>query len=142
MTLADLQINFRSETAIYTQIVEHVQTQVVSGALKPGDQLPTVRQLAAELRVNFNTVARAYRILDDLGLISTQQGRGTYIWEPSGAAEVAEHRRRTLEQITRHYLNDTVSMGFTVDEIKAEVEQGLNRIAGQTTETHEAKEIE
>lgn len=135
MPLTGLQVNFRSETAIYTQIVEQVQKQVVSGALKPGDQLPTVRQLAAELRVNFNTVARAYRILDDLGLISTQQGRGTYIWEPGSGEEVEMHRQKTLQQITRHYLTDATAMGFTVDEIRTEFEQELNRTTGKTSET-------
>jgi len=142
MPLTGLQVNFRSETAIYTQIVEQVQMQVVNGALKPGDQLPTVRQLAAELRVNFNTVARAYRILDDLGLISTQQGRGTYIWEPGSAEEVTERRQKTLEQITRHYLTDATSMGFTVDEIRAEFEQELKRTTVKTTESYPIKENE
>ncbi|HEY4692084.1 MAG TPA: GntR family transcriptional regulator [Bellilinea sp.] len=142
MPLTGLQVNFRSETAIYTQIVEQVQMQVVNGALKPGDQLPTVRQLAAELRVNFNTVARAYRILDDLGLISTQQGRGTYIWEPGSAEEVTERRQKTLEQITRHYLTDATSMGFTVDEILAEFEQELKRTTVKTTESYPIKENE
>ena len=142
MPLTGLQVNFRSETAIYTQIVEQVQMQVVNGALKPGDQLPTVRQLAAELRVNFNTVARAYRILDDLGLISTQQGRGTYIWEPGSAEEVTERRQKTLEQITRHYLTDATSMGFTVDEILAEFEQELKSNTVKTTESYPIKENE
>ena len=142
MPLTGIQVNFRSETAIYTQIVEQVQMQVVNGGLKPGDQLPTVRQLAAELRVNFNTVARAYRILDDLGLISTQQGRGTYIWEPGSAEEVTERRQKTLEQITRHYLTDATSMGFTVDEIRAEFEQELKRTTVKTTESYPIKENE
>lgn len=125
MTLLDLHIDFRSDIALYTQIVEQVQNLVLSGRLKPGDQLPTVRQLAAELRVNFNTVARAYRILDELGLISTQQGRGTYIWDPLPPAEEVEHRRRALGQITRHFFNDALAMGFTEGEIRAEFEQQL-----------------
>ena len=66
---------------IYAQIVEQVRDWIAKGQLNPGDQLPTVRQLALELRVNLNTVARAYRILDEAGIISTQRGRGTYIWE-------------------------------------------------------------
>jgi len=74
-----LQLDFRSGSPIYLQIVEQVRRLLISGELQPGDQLPTVRQLAAELRVNFNTVARAYRMLDEARLISTQQGRGTYI---------------------------------------------------------------
>lgn len=55
---------------------------VQDGSLQPGDQLPTVRILASQLKVNFNTIARAYRILDQEGLISTQQGRGTFVLEP------------------------------------------------------------
>ncbi len=77
--IENIQLDFRSHTPIYTQIVEQVKQQVISGVLKPEDQLPTVRALALELRVNFNTVARAYRLLDEAGIISTQQGRGTYI---------------------------------------------------------------
>jgi GntR family transcriptional regulator len=127
LTLSDVHIDFRSDTAITTQIVEQVQKRLLSGQLKPGDQLPTVRQLAAELRVNFNTVARAYRILDELGLISTQQGRGTYIWEPPEPGDSAERRLRALTQITRHFLNDAALMGFTVDEIHAEIERELAR---------------
>lgn len=127
MTLSDIHIDFRSDTAITTQIVEQVKSRVLSGQLKPGNQLPTVRQLAAELRVNFNTVARAYRILDELGLISTQQGRGTYIWEPSESGNTAERRLRALTQITQHFLNDAALMGFTVDEIHAEIERELER---------------
>ncbi|MHB0988701.1 MAG: GntR family transcriptional regulator [Bellilinea sp.] len=127
MTLSDIHIDFRSDTAITTQIVEQVKSRVLSGQLKPGNQLPTVRQLAAELRVNFNTVARAYRILDELGLISTQQGRGTYIWEPPEPGDAAERRLRALTQITRHFLNDAGLMGFTVDEIHAEIERELER---------------
>ena len=76
-----IPIDFRAGSPIYIQIVEQIRQQVASGELKPDDQLPTVRQLASELRVNFNTIARAYRILDEAGLISTQQGRGTYILE-------------------------------------------------------------
>ena len=58
-----LNLDIRSGLPIYTQIVNQIQSQLVNGILKPGDQLPTVRALAQELRVNFNTVARAYRCL-------------------------------------------------------------------------------
>ena len=85
----DLKIDFRSGLPIYTQVVEQIRRMLASGELKPGDQLPTVRQLATDLRVNFNTIARAYRLLDEAGLISTQQGRGTYIWEPPGPETAA-----------------------------------------------------
>ena len=61
----EIQIDFRSSEPIYTQNVEQVRQLVARGELQEGDQLPTVRQLATDLRVNFNTVARAYRILED-----------------------------------------------------------------------------
>ncbi|MCX6034747.1 MAG: GntR family transcriptional regulator, partial [Chloroflexi bacterium] len=75
----NLEIDFRSGLPIYLQVVERIKERIAGGRITPGDQLPTVRSLALELRVNFNTVARAYRILDEVGIISTQQGRGTYV---------------------------------------------------------------
>ena len=78
----EIEINFRSEEPIYLQIIQQIESQVLNGQLKSGDQLPPVRELAQELNVNFNTVARAYRLLDENGLISTQQGRGTFLLEP------------------------------------------------------------
>ncbi len=67
MTNLNITIDLRSDVPAYVQIIESIQRLAASGALEPGDQLPTVRQLAADLRVNFNTVARAYRMLDDAG---------------------------------------------------------------------------
>ncbi|MFC2063572.1 GntR family transcriptional regulator, partial [Chloroflexota bacterium] len=58
------KLDFRSGIPIYTQVVEHIRQEILNGDLKPGDQLPTVRRLAQDLRVNFNTIARAYRLLD------------------------------------------------------------------------------
>ena len=85
--------------------------------IQPGDQLPTVRHLAAELRVNFNTIARAYRLLDDAGVISTQQGRGTYILEQP-SEEVSERlRQEALEGLTRRYLAQAARLNYPADEV-------------------------
>jgi GntR family transcriptional regulator len=120
-----LQIDFRSGLPIYTQIVNQVQTQVASGILKPDDQLPTVRALAEELRVNFNTVARAYRILDEARIISTQQGRGTYITEIP-PPKVTEHlRRESLEALTQRYIGEALRLEFSKSEIKQMVSDQL-----------------
>jgi GntR family transcriptional regulator len=113
----NIQLDFRSGQPIYLQIVEQIRKLVAGGELKQGDQLPTVRQLATELRVNFNTVARAYRLLDEAGLISTQQGRGTYIWE-SPSPEMLHHlRQQSLEGLTRDYLAEAAQLSYTPDEI-------------------------
>lgn len=115
--LENIQLDFRSGTPIYTQIVEQVSQQVVNGTLQPGDQLPTVRALALELRVNFNTVARAYRLLDDAGIISTQQGRGTYILEVPPPERTEKLRQQALEALTRDYLSEALRLGCSPDEI-------------------------
>jgi GntR family transcriptional regulator len=121
-----LQIDFRSGLPIYIQIVNQVQAQVAGGALEPGDQLPTVRALAEELRVNFNTVARAYRILDEARIISTQQGRGTYITEIP-PQEVRERLRLdALEALTQRYISEAMRLEFSRNEIKAAVRDQLD----------------
>ena len=110
-------LDFRSRQPIYIQIVEQVRQRVARGDLQPGDQLPTVRQLAADLRVNFNTVARAYRMLDEAGLISTQQGRGTYIWEMPSEETARRLRLHGLEGLTRRYLAEAARMQFLPGDI-------------------------
>lgn len=121
----DLKLDFRSGLPIYTQIVEQIRHMLATGALKPGDQLPTVRQLATDLRVNFNTIARAYRLLDEAGLISTQQGRGTYILEPPDPEATQHLRRQELDDLTQHYLADAVALGFSAAEIRRSIEKEI-----------------
>ncbi|OJX48202.1 MAG: hypothetical protein BGO78_13095 [Chloroflexi bacterium 44-23] len=90
---------------------------LMRGILKPEDQLPTVRQLAKELKVNFNTVARAYRLLDEAGIISTQQGRGTYILPLKET--LSPERMQQIDQITFQYLQTAGSLGFSPDQLLA-----------------------
>ncbi len=112
-----LNLDIRSGLPIYTQIVNQIQSQLVNGIIKPGDQLPTVRALAQDLRVNFNTVARAYRMLDEARIISTQQGRGTYITEIP-PPEVSERlRRESLEALTQRFINESFRLGFSEREV-------------------------
>jgi GntR family transcriptional regulator len=120
-----LQIDFRSGLPIYTQIVNQVQSKVAEGALQPGDQLPTVRALAEELRVNFNTVARAYRILDEARIISTQQGRGTYITEVPPPKVTERLRRESLEALTQRYISEALRLEFSKHEISEIVKDQL-----------------
>ena len=101
---------------LYIQIVEQVQQQIANGGIKLGDQLPTVRALAAELRINVNTVARSYRLLDESGIISTQQGRGTYILEQPPPEINNRLRRESLEALARRYLTETKRLGFNREQ--------------------------
>ena len=109
-------LDFRSGVPSYVQIVEQVQSFLANGELKPGDQLPTVRQLASELRVNFNTIARAYRMLDEAGLISTQQGRGTYLLDQPSAEAVQKLKKESLELQSIRFLKSLAKQGFSAEE--------------------------
>jgi GntR family transcriptional regulator len=120
-----LHLDFHSGLPIYTQIVNQIQSQLVNKILKPGDQLPTVRALASELRVNFNTVARAYRILDEARIISTQQGRGTYITEIPPPEVSEKLRRKSLEVLTQRFIAEALRLGFSGREISQMVRDSL-----------------
>lgn len=111
-----LNLDFRSDIPLTNQIVAQIQRQLADGVLHPGDQLPTVRALATELRVNFNTVARAYRVLDEAGVISTQQGRGTFILEQPPPEASERLRSESLTALARRYLEESRRLGFNRDE--------------------------
>ena len=121
-----LVLDFHSGVPIYLQIVEQIQRLVTVGELVPGDQLPTVRQLAAELRVNFNTVARAYRMLDEARLISTQQGRGTYLLDLPAGELVTKIKETTLEEKIKKALDTIVQEGYKEEEILLELQKIIN----------------
>ncbi|MDI6768111.1 MAG: GntR family transcriptional regulator [Anaerolineales bacterium] len=112
-----IHLDLRSGVPIYLQIIEQIKQQFAAGKLKPGDQLPTVRALALELRVNFNTIARAYRILDEAGVISTQQGRGTYILEMPPPEMIENIRHEAVEALTQRYLTDAARLGVSPEEL-------------------------
>lgn len=129
----NFELDFRSGLPIYTQIVNQISGRVANGILKPGDQLPTIRALALELRVNFNTVARAYRILDETRIISTQQGRGTFIMEKPPPKVTEKLRQETLEGLTQRYVNEAMRLGFSQTEVRQMVSEQL-KVWKETTE--------
>jgi GntR family transcriptional regulator len=108
----NIKLDFRSGIPIYMQVVDQIKEMIAGGQLRPGDQLPTVRALALDLRINFNTVARAYRILDENRFISTQHGRGTYILELPSPEVLEKVRQQSLEELTRRFLADADSLGI------------------------------
>ncbi len=120
-----LLLDFHSGLPIYSQIANQIQSQLVNKILKPGDQLPTVRALAQELRVNFNTVARAYRILDEARIISTQQGRGTFIMEIPPPEVSEKLRHESLAALTQRFITEAIRLGFSEREISQMVRDSL-----------------
>ena len=122
-----VELDFRRHVPIYVQIVERIKHLMATGMLKPGDQLPPIRQLADDLKVNFNTVARAYRILDQAGLVSTQQGRGTYVMESLPPDQSTRLREAALKDLTRLFLTEAARLGFEPDEVAHDVETSIER---------------
>jgi len=114
----DITIEFQSGIPIYEQIAHQILELIDTGELKDGDQLPTTRELAVQLGVNFNTVARAYRMLDRGSVISTQHGRGTYILKPGSRKQGKNINPDTIEDLTRFYLRKAAYLGFKQEEIQ------------------------
>lgn len=125
MNSLNISLDFGSSDPIYAQIVDQVRAQLSTGELKPGDQLPTVRQLASDLRVNFNTIARAYRLLDEAGLISTQRGRGTYLLEYDEKATDDLIRKETIEEQLDKTIQSLLRQGYSREAIQNSVKEIL-----------------
>ena len=111
-----LFLDLHSGMPVYRQIMDQVRGGIASGALTPGDQLPTVRQLAVDLAINPNTVVRAYRELELGGLLETHQGTGTLISAQTMKRADAQ-RERQLEQIVADSVARAGAAGFTLDEL-------------------------
>lgn len=104
-------------TPIYAQLERGLRAAIATGRMQAGEQLPTVRQLAVELRVNANTVARVYAELERAGVIETQRGVGSFILAtPRLARPPAEHAKRLRAFATR-VLADAAAAGFTIDDV-------------------------
>jgi GntR family transcriptional regulator len=114
-------IDARDKTPIYAQLERGLRAAIAAGRLRAGDQLPTVRQLAVELRVNANTVARVYSDLERAGVLETRRGVGSFVSAtPAQARSPREHDRRLRAFATR-VLADAAEAGFRVDEVMAAI---------------------
>src|SRR5204863_9765179 len=94
-----LQINFKSGKPVYLQVVDQIKAAAASGALQPGESLPYIRPLAEELRVNRNTIAKAYSELESLGVIETQPGKGCFLSQNHSPMRKEVRRRMLIEEI-------------------------------------------
>src|SRR4051794_5589372 len=110
---AQLSIDLHSGVPVYRQLIDQVRGGIAAGSLRPGDQLPTVRQLAVDLAINPNTVMRGYRELELGGLLETHQGTGTFISSKKVERKSAE-RDRQLVQMAGEFAARAGAAGFSL----------------------------
>lgn len=120
-----LQLDPESSVPIYIQIEDSIHSMIAAGQLQPGEQLPTIRELAADIRVNLNTVARAYFELDKEGVITTQRGKGTFVSGVPDQKQIEKKRQKLLHSIMLTALEEAYGLGYSVQEITAAFQEEL-----------------
>lgn len=120
-------INAQDAAPIWQQIEDGMRRMIALGALKPGDSVPSVRDLARTLRVNPNTVARAYQRLTDRGVFSVRRGDGTYVADDPSVPKKSE-RNEKLRDAASRYAGVAISVGATADEAIEELGHSFDRM--------------
>lgn len=115
--MVEFTLSDRSGVPIYRQIQDQIRFGIASGLLRAGEQLPTVRALAVELSVNPNTVIKAYNELEHEGVLTTEQGTGTFVATPSPARMPEAQRKEKLESLCLEFLAHASAYGFTHREV-------------------------
>ena len=110
-------VDSSSPTPIYAQLDRSIRAAIATGELEAGAQLPTVRQLAVDLTVNANTVARVYAQLERDGILETRRGVGTFVRESPSPQATRAHRERELRELIRRFVGDAALLGFTLPEL-------------------------
>jgi|SRR5215472_5608029 len=115
--MAVITIDSHDPRPIYAQIEHALRAAIAVGRLRVGDRLPTVRELAVDLRVNANTVARVYTDLERAGVLETRRGVGSFIAATAERARSNERKSRELNAFATRVLADADRLGFTLDEV-------------------------
>jgi GntR family transcriptional regulator len=125
---AFLALDHRHPTPLHAQLEHGIRAAIATGRLRPNEQLPTVRQLAVELQVNANTVARVYGHLERLGILETRRGIGTFVAvnQPTPAPK-RSYRDPELRALVRRLVDEAAARGFSIDDVARQLEE----LAGQ-----------
>ena len=122
--IGGLSIDSRHPTPIHAQLSHAIRGAVATGRLAVGEQLPTVRQLAVDLRINANTVARVYLELERTGVVETRRGIGTFVSARQPALP-AKRREADLKPIVQRFLNEAAALGFDSDDVIRHLKQSI-----------------
>ena len=111
-----ISLNHHSGDPLYRQVVEAIRLRIAKGEFEAGEQLPSIRDLAAQLQINSRTVVKAYEELDRAGLVVMQQGRGVFV-ASNRAALPANERRKRLRELAVKLLVEATQVGSNLDEV-------------------------
>jgi GntR family transcriptional regulator len=123
---APFHVDAADPTPLYAQLERAIRSAIVNGRLRPGDQLPTVRQLAVDLRINANTVAKVYAELERAGVLETRRGVGTFIREGDPAAVRHGDREERLRTLVDRFLAEAAALGYSARELFDQLAARLN----------------
>lgn len=126
MTRFEFRLDMTSGVPVYRQLIDQILVAIAGGQLAAGDQLPTVRQLAVDLSINPNTVVRAYKELEIRGMLTTQQGTGTFITTKKVKSDEAQRQRR-LSQMLGEFVARVSAEGYTINDIR----ERLGELSGE-----------
>ncbi len=118
--LIEFKLDPKSGVPFYRQIIDQIRYGIATGSLQVGEQLPTVRSMAVELKVNLNTVSKAYKELEIQNILETQQGTGTFIGSSKVQINRSE-RKKKIADICDEFLSIASSYGFTPDDVMDEI---------------------
>ncbi len=120
-----MDIDFNAAYPIYEQVIEEIKKELVRGDLKAGDKLPSQRKLAKQIDVNPNTVQRAYREMEQRGLVETKRGRGTFIKDDEEV--MIEIKKDMAESAVKEFIDEMISLGFNRENIIKKINDNLKR---------------
>jgi len=121
-TMIKFNLDPKTGVPFYRQIIDQIKFGIAKGKLKVGEQLPTVRSLAVELKVNLNTVAKAYKELEILSVLETQQGTGTFV-NNSDIQLSDNEMKKKLQEICDEFSTIATSYGFSLETIITELQK-------------------
>jgi GntR family transcriptional regulator len=128
--MAVVDLDPRDATPLYAQLERGLRAAIAAGRLRAGDQLPTVRELAVDLRINANTVARVYSELERAGVLETRRGVGSFVRASADQARSKKEHDRRLRAMATRALADAAAAGFTPQELVTEIELLATRKEG------------
>jgi GntR family transcriptional regulator len=139
-TKALFKLNPSDPTPLYAQLDRAIRLGISIGRLPPDTQLPTVRQLAVDLSINSNTVAKVYRDLERAGVLETRRGIGTFIKAPAPNAMPKSERDRLLVVLADRFLAEAAALGFSADQLLAHLVTRLRKGHKEYAVTNESKD--